>query len=194
MRTLLFLADEKPAAPADGWLIDVAAWGRRRAADFLARPRHAPTFVRLGPIGADGLAADLDALVPARPDGVLLAGAVSGHDVERLSAMLRPPEAAAGLADRSIPVLAALETAATILRMDTFRDTGAQLAGLVLDVAALPTGARAHARAATLLAAATAGVPAWLVDDDRDPAEARRAGFAGIAAHDPARLEVIRRA
>lgn len=195
MRSFLVLADE-PSGPlaADALIIDAGAWGPSRVAAFLHAPRPAPVWVRVPPAGDTRLPAVLDAVVPARPAGIVLAGAESGHDVERLSALLRPREAMVALPDRSLAVIAALETPAALLNLATFRDAGSRLAGLLLDMAALPPGAHDHARAATLLAAAAAGAHPWLMDDGRDPDEARRAGFAGIITRADARLNAIQRA
>lgn len=194
MRAFLILATEQAAAPADASIVDLGAWGWRRSVAFLEGIRTTPVWLMLGPTRNAGIAAILDAIVPARPDGLVLAGAESGHDVEHLSALLRPREADAGLPDRGIPVAVALGTPGSLLRLESFRNAGPRLAGLLLDVADLPAGTHDHARATTLLAASAADVPAWLVDDDRDPAEARRAGFAGMATRNPARLEAIQRA
>lgn len=193
MRSLLLLRDERDAAAeADVLVIDARDWGTARTATFLARPRQRPVFVRLGPLDRDGLADDLlDELVPARPDALVLAGTASGHDVERLSALLRPRETRAGLPDRSLPVIAALAGPAVFLHLDTFRDAGERLAGLIADTGALPAGARGHAEAGALLAAAACGVPAYRVDQGDDLAATRRAGFTGVLTDDPARLPAI---
>jgi citrate lyase beta subunit len=195
MRSFLVLADE-PSGPlaADAFIVDAGLWGPSRVTAFLHAPRPAPVWVRVPSAGDARLPAVLDAVVPARPAGIVLAGAENGHDVERLSALLRPREAMAALPDRSLAVIAAVETPAALLDLATFRDAGPRLAGLLLDMAALPPGAHDHARAATLLAAAAAGTAAWLMDDGRDPDEARRAGFAGIITRADARLNAIQRA
>lgn len=198
--------DRAAASGADALVIDVAgadAPALRRTAAFLARP--GTVYLRLGSLLAADTIVLLDALVPARPAGVMLAGAEGGADVTRLAALLRPREAVAGIADGATKIIALTDTPATLLQLATYRDASPRLAALAWDdrplAAALSADdvtAVAHAaRTGTLLAAAAAGVAAL----DRplpggDPATlageaeaARRAGFAGklaLAAEDVA--------
>src|SRR5204863_3877658 len=79
-----------------------------------------------------GLAeADLDPIVPARPDGIVLPKAAGGSDVMRLAAMLGAREAVAGIADGAIKVIAiTTETAAALFTLGTYAGASARLAGL----------------------------------------------------------------
>ncbi len=168
----------------------------RRTAAFLARARDIPIFVRLGPVAAAGTMAALDALVPARPAGILLAGTAGGADVTRLSALLRPREAIAGIDDGATRIIAmAADTPEGMLALATYRGASRRLAALAWDDRPLAAALGAEdgaevarsARTGLLAAAASAGVAAL----DRpfrgsDPGAlraeaeaARRAGFAG---------------
>ena len=159
--------DRALASVADALIVDVAAMGEealRRTAAFLAGARRETVFVRVGPLAVAHTVAALDALVPARPAGVALAGAEGGADVTRLAALLRPREAMAGIDDGATRIIAlATETPAALLALGTY------------------------ARVGTLIAAAAAGVAAldrpFCGDDTaalRAEAEAaRRAGFSG---------------
>ncbi len=178
--------------------------GRRRVAALL-RQTHGPArlFVRIGPLGSALTADDLDVVVSPHLDGIVLTGAAGGTDVARLSAMLRPREAAAGIADGTIRIVAMTDTAAGLLALPVYGRASTRLIGLGWDAAALssdfgvPAGsgvtgrlsdALRLARSLTLAAAAAIGVAA--VDTPFDPCgeiagfdaearEAREEGFTG---------------
>lgn len=198
--------DRAAASGADALVIDVAgadAPALRRTAAFLGTP--GTVYVRLGPLAAADTIAILDALVPARPAGVMLAGAEGGADITRLAALLRPREAIAGIADGATRIIALTDTPAALLQFGTYRGASPRLTALAWDdrplaaaLAADDVTEVAHAaRTGTLVAAAAAGLAA--LDRPRpgsDPAAlaaeaeaARRAGFAGklaLAAEDVA--------
>jgi citrate lyase subunit beta/citryl-CoA lyase len=230
MRSLLLVAadsdariDRALATGADAIVVDLAdspaaarAAHRRRTAAFIRGTRGpARLFVRLGPLASAATAADLDAIVAARPHGIALAGATGGRAVTRLSAMLRPREALAGIPDGTIAILAmAADTAAGLLSVADYRGAGQRLIGLGWDADALSAalgagsgretaGAASLTRSLTLAAAAAAGVAA--IDTPTDPAvdlarletEAQRArgdGFGGKFARDPGQVAAINRA
>ncbi len=175
----------------------VAAWlGEQRTRD--ARPR---LFVGVHDIESGSLEADIEALFPDVPDGLLLQGCRSGQDVQRLGVELAVREAEHDLADGRVGVLAvAACTAAAVLALNTLVAASPRLQGLIWDGDALaadlglplhdPTGKKpapmAYARALTLLVAKAAGVPALEgtpheADEAaiRIYAEGRRDGFAG---------------
>lgn len=78
-------------------------------------------WVRVNPLSGEWTAADLDAVVPARPGGIFLPKAEGGHDVATLDAMLSAHEAEAGIAAGSIKVAALVtETAAAMFTTGTY--------------------------------------------------------------------------
>src|SRR5436190_21613679 len=132
MRSFLFVPadggkklDKAMAGGADGVIIDLEdsiapegkAAARKSAADFLkdavktaARPR---LLVRVNAIPTGLIDDDLHAVVPARPDIIMLPKAEGGTSIIHLDAKLAACEALAGLPDGGIKILAiATETAA----------------------------------------------------------------------------------
>ncbi len=103
---------------------------RALAAEFLAQ-RPGPTWVRINPVQGPLALADLAAVMPARPDGIMLP---KGGPAEcaRLSAWLDAFEAAHGLPPGATPILpVATETPAAALALPGFASAGlARLAGL----------------------------------------------------------------
>lgn len=205
-RSLLLVApdsdtalDRAAASGADALIVDGSGADDamlRRALAFLCGARGSAIFVQPGPLAAARTTTVLDALIPAQPTGVVLARPTSGADVTRLSALLRPREAIAGLADGSTTIIAmAADTPASLLALATYAGASRRLVGLAWDDRPLAQALNAEdprelarqARTATLLAAAAAGVAAF----DRpcrggdkaalqsEAKAARRAGFAG---------------
>lgn len=148
MRSLLFVpADSErklakaPQCGADVIILDledaVAASAkeaaRQGALDFLeSRPAEGPSIhVRINGLSSGQAEADLDAIVSAKPDAIMLPKTNSGADVARLSAMIAAHEAVAGLEDGSIRILAiATETAEAIFNFATYKGASSRLAGL----------------------------------------------------------------
>jgi citrate lyase subunit beta/citryl-CoA lyase len=150
MRSLLFVPaddgkklDKAMASGADAVIVDLEdsipaqgkADARTRAAAFIkdaveaaSRPR---LLVRINGF-ATGLAdADLDAVVPARPDAIMLPKAEGGADVVRTDAKLSAREAVAGLPDGHIKIVAiATETATALFLAGTYSGASARLEGL----------------------------------------------------------------
>lgn len=235
MRSLLFVpadSERKRAkalhAGADALILDLEdsvgadAKGpaRHAAADFLADAanRRSPVYVRINALSSGLAADDLDAVVPARPDGILLPKSEGGQDVTLLSAMLAAREALAGIDDGATRILViATETASALFAMGSYRGASARLAGLSWgsedlsaalgaeanrDAGGLLTDPYRLARVLCLAGAAAAGVAA--IDspypDFRDleglarEAEAsRRDGFSGKLAIHPDQVAVINR-
>ncbi len=160
-------------------------------------------IVRINPPGTDWYLPDLAAIVPGRPQAVMLPKCGGAEDLLALDHHLEALEAAAGHPRGSIGVLPIVtETAAAALNLPT-------MAGAARRVLAFCFGAEdlsadlgiaprredgsypapvAHARATVLLAAGAAGVPAidtpWPDPRDttglaREAAEAAADGFAG---------------
>ncbi|MEW5423866.1 CoA ester lyase [Amorphus sp. 3PC139-8] len=150
MRSLLFVPgdshrkmDKALISGADVLILDledsVAASAkdaaRRSVADFLsaivaerARPR---LVVRVNAYDTGLTDADLDAVMAARPDGVMLPKAGGGPDVTRLDAKLAVREAEHDLADGATEILVvATETAGALFQLDSYRDASSRLRGL----------------------------------------------------------------
>ncbi|TIN30851.1 MAG: CoA ester lyase, partial [Mesorhizobium sp.] len=90
--------------------------GRDIAARFITghRPQtRSAIYVRINDLSTDLTDEDLAALVPVKPDGIMLPKSNSGQDVQQLSAKLRVHEAESGLPDGAIKILPIItETAA----------------------------------------------------------------------------------
>jgi citrate lyase subunit beta / citryl-CoA lyase len=150
MRSLLFVPadDEKKlakglASGADGLLIDLEDSvalsrkpdARKIAAAFIveaskskARPR---LFVRVNAHGTGMVSDDLDAVMPAAPDGIMLPKSQSGDDVSLLSAKLAVREAESNLPDGRTRIIAiATETARSTFHMGSYVGISQRLAGL----------------------------------------------------------------
>jgi len=235
MRSLLFVPadggrklDKAVASGADAVIVDLEdsivperkSDARRSAADFLRdamqehrRPR---LIARVNGLATGLIDADLDAIVPAAPDAIMLPKTEGGGHVVHVDAKLLAREATAGLAAGSIKIVAiATETATALFLGGTFRGASARLLGLTWGAEDLSAelGAQAThdadgrlldvyrlARAVCLAGAAAAQVQAidTVAVDFRDLAalrrvtdEARRDGFTGKMAIHPAQVAVI---
>jgi len=235
MRSLLFVPadggmklDKAMASGADAIIVDLEdsispegkTEARRSAADFLRgaaqalqRPR---LIVRINGLASGLTDADLDAIVPGRPDGIMLPKAEGGGDVTHLDAKLLAREATSVLAEGSIKVLAiATETASALFLAGSFRGASGRLEGLTWGAEDLSAelGALATrdadgrlldiyrlARALCLAGAAAAQVQAIdtvmvefrdLAALRRETEQARRDGFTGKMAIHPAQVPVI---
>ena len=165
--------------------------------------------MRVGPLASPETIAVLDALMPARPTGVALAACECGADVTRLSALLRPREAMAGIADGATRIIAlATDTPAGLLALGSYRGASRRLTALAWDDRPLAEALGADdladvaraARTGTLIGAAAAAGAAALDrpfrGDDlgilRAEAEAaQRAGFGGKLALTAAQVAII---
>jgi citrate lyase subunit beta/citryl-CoA lyase len=235
MRSLLFVPadggkklDKAVASGADAVIVDledsiapdrkVAA--RAPAVAFLKeagtakkRPR---LLVRINGLDTGLADADLDAIVGAGPDAILLPKAEGGASVIHLDAKLAVREAINGLPEGSIKIFAlATETARALFLAGTYAGTSKRLKGLTWGAEDLSAelGAEANrdangqwldpyriARALCLAGASAAQVPALdtvYVDYRNDAGlkreceEARRDGFAGKLAIHPAQVAAI---
>ncbi|AZO29886.1 citrate lyase subunit beta/citryl-CoA lyase [Mesorhizobium shonense] len=234
MRSLLFVPGDSErklekgfAAGADVVIVDLEdsvaaankAQARAIAASFIPSKRQqtgSAVYVRVNDLSTGLTDDDLAALVPARPDGVMLPKSNSGQDVQQLAAKLRVHEAENGLPDGSIRILPIItETAAGLLAAASYAGASARLAGLTWGAEDLSAaiGARSArdesgrytdvfrlARTMTILAAGAAEVAAidTVFPDFRDMAafeaecrEAERDGFTGKMAIHPAQVPVI---
>jgi len=224
VRCLLFVPADRPdrmekalGSGADALILDLEdavalsakPAARAATADFLRRTQRTTTlFVRINPLGSGLEAADLQAVLPAKPNGIVLPKSEGADSVAALAAML------AGQDD--IPILPiATETPAAIFGLGTYREVAPRLAGLTWGAEDLPAALGAAtsreadgtftapyqlARSLTLFAAHAAGVPAietvFPAFRDLDglaayAARGRRDGFTGMMAIHPAQVPII---
>ncbi len=224
LRSLLFApgdserkAGKALASDADGVILDLedsVAPDRKETARAMVAamlPVQRPVVVRVNPRDTIWYLADLAAVVPGRPDAVLLPKCTGPDDMLALDHHLEALEMASGLPIGGIGVLALVtETALSLRRMDYAGSPTRLLAlcfgaeDLSADMGISPRGPGGAytapvvaARAAMLIAAAQAGVPAldtpWPDPKDeaglvREAAEAARDGFAGKLCIHPAQI------
>src|ERR1700694_4142189 len=208
MRSLLFVPADAPGkldkalgCGADGIIVDLE--------DSIAPERKEAARMGAGRFLVTVLAravndADLDAVVPVRPDAIMLPKAEGGASIVHADAKLTAREALNGLPEGHIKIVAmAIESGAGFFLAGTFRRRSARLIGLswgAEDLAA-ELGAETNrdgdgrytspylqARTLCLMAAASAEVPAieTIYMDyrnteglRRDTEDARRDGFTG---------------
>lgn len=209
MRALLIVPPGDRAAYAEALASGADAVVADAAAAATARAAGPALYVRLPPLDDPSALEALKAAAALRPQGVALA-TTGGADVQRLGARLAVEEAALGLEEEALRVLAfATESPEAIFGLASYRGASRRLAGLVWSVAPLEAalGATSRrggpfrlARDMTLLAAKAAGVLA--IDApfaDADDPEGLRAealaaqadGFDGKAAVSAGQAEAI---
>jgi citrate lyase subunit beta/citryl-CoA lyase len=231
MRSLLFVPGNSPkmmakaaASGADVIVLDledavhpdakVAA--RRLVAETLATGASgAPArYVRVNALDSEWCAGDLEAVLPARPDGIMLPKAEGPEDLHRLAELIERLEVPAGSGLTKI-IVVCTETPAATLSLAAKSWAHPRLAGLLwggedLSAAIGATANRdedgrytapfALARSLCLFAARAAGVvPIDAVFTDfrdseglaRETDAARRDGFSAKAAIHPAQIEII---
>jgi len=235
MRSLLFVPadagaklDKAMASGADVVIIDLEdsitperkPAARQAAREYLTahnadakRPR---LFVRINGLDTGMTDADLEAIVPGKPDAVLFPKAEGGASVVHLDAKLTAQEAIAGLGEGTVKVLAQnVESAAGLFLAGTFKDASKRLIGMTWGPEDLSAelGAESNrddngfltepyrfARSICLFGAAAARLPAieTVYVDFRnseglrqDTIAARRDGFVGRLAIHPAQVPVI---
>lgn len=237
MRSYLFVPgdsnrklEKAPSSGADCLLIDLEdsvsprrkIEARAMTAAFLAgadRGEGKPKLiVRINALDSGYAEADLDAVVGAKPDGILLPKAEGPSAIQHLSALIAVREAENDIPEGRLRINAlAAETAAGVLNLNGYRGASARLEALSWggeDLAADLGAARNRgddghytdvfrlARSMTLLAAAAAQIMAidTVFTDFRDMEglereclAAERDGFSGKLAIHPAQVEVINR-
>lgn len=235
MRSLLFVPadsasklDKAMASGADAVIVDLEdsiaperkAGARDAAAAFVAavqaRPQRPRLLVRINGLDTGLADADLDAVVRACPDAIMLPKAEGGAAIIHADAKLAVREAQAGLPDGGVKIVAiATETAQALFLAGTYRGASARLIGLTWGAEDLSVelGAEANrdadgrfldpyrlARSLALAAAGSAQVQAidTVYVDYRNEAglrreceEARRDGFTGKMAIHPAQVAVM---
>jgi citrate lyase subunit beta/citryl-CoA lyase len=235
MRSLLFVPADSPkkldkgmTSGADALIVDledsVAAAGKAQArlstAAFLretaAHASRPYLIVRANSLKTGLTDADLDAVVPERPDAIMLPKAEGGASIIHADAKLAVREARSGLADGHIKIIPiATETAAALFAAGSYAGASTRLSALTWGAEDLSAelGAERNrdsegvlldpyrlARALCLAAAAAAGVTAidTVFVDFRDTeafrrecGAARRDGFSGKMAIHPAQVPII---
>ena len=223
MRSLLFIPadsakklDKGMTSGADALIIDLEdsialdskARARQSAAAFLKETVRAASrpylVVRVNSLDTGLTDADLDAVIPEKPDAIMLPKAEGGAAVVHADAKLAVREAQSNLPDGHVKIIAlATETAAALFLAGTYRGASTRLSALTWGAEDLSAdlGAETNrdaqgrfldpyrlARALCLAGAAAAEVPALdtvyvdFRDGDglrRECEEARRDGFTG---------------
>ncbi|KQO08101.1 HpcH/HpaI aldolase/citrate lyase family protein [Sphingomonas sp. Leaf242] len=221
LRSLLFVPGDRPermvkalGLGADVLILDledsVAPAGkvaaRAHVAAFLAEPRTVPLFVRINPLDSGLADDDLAAVLPGKPDGIMLPKAEGGASLAALDARLSGDIAI-------LPI--ATETPAAIFALGSYGSITNRLVGLTWGAEDLPAAIGAAtsreadgsytapyqlARSLTLFGAHAAGVAAieTVYPDFRDldglaayAARGRRDGFTGMMAIHPSQVAVI---
>jgi citrate lyase subunit beta / citryl-CoA lyase len=231
MRSLLFVpADSErklaraPRSGADALILDLEdsvvpanrPLARNQAHDFLASTVSAGfrRYVRINPLSSGVALDDLAAVVPARPDGVLLPKCVP-QDLCTLDHYLCAFEAAAALPPATVRVIAIVtETPAAMFTLGSYAGVSARLEGMTWgaeDLAACLGGSNRRldgtyddvyrlARSLCLLGAAAASVSPidTIYTDFKDEtglaaecAAAKRSGFTAKMAIHPAQIPII---
>ncbi len=183
-----------------------------------ARGKTPRLFVRVNPFDTGETQRDVDAVLPAYPDGIIQPKTRSATDVDKLSSLLTQGEKQCGQEELSTDIVViATETAASLFHMGSYSECGPRLKGLSWGAEDLSAdlGASTNktleglyadpyrlARTLSLLAARAADVqPIDTVftnfrNEDGFAAEceaAARDGFTGKLAIHPAQVPVINR-
>lgn len=222
LRSLLFVPADRPdrfikaaTSGADAIILDLEdsvalankQAGREAIASFLQQPCPAKVFVRINPLDSSMAQADLAAVLPGNPDGVVLPKAEGAASVASLLNLMGKAR---------VPILPiASETPAAIFEIGSYGLCGDALVGLTWGAEDLPAAIGASAareedgrytppyemvRSLVLFGAHKAEVPAieTVFPDIRDMAgleaylrRARRDGFTGMMAIHPAQVAVI---
>ncbi len=235
MRSLLFVPADAPGkldkalgCGADAVIVDLEDSiaperkdvARAAAAGFIAaaaaRPDRPRLLVRVNALATGLTDADLDAVVPARPDAIMLPKAEGGASVIHADAKLTAREAVYGLPDGLIKIVAiATETAQALFLAGTFQAASTRLAGLTWGAEDLSAELGAERNrdsdgsfldpyrlARTLCIAAAAAAQAQAIDTvyvdfrnesglRRECEEARRDGFTAKMAIHPVQVATI---
>ena len=235
MRSLLFTPGDSerklakgPSSGADVILVDLEdavavdakIEARDRVAEFLerhgSRPSTPSIYVRINSLDTEWAEADLAAVIPAEPDGIMLPKARSYDDVEQLIGLLEALEKQARLpVGRTSILVIAPETPEAVLNMVTFGNCGPRMSGITWGSEDLATGLGARggrddrgfyrapmelARTLCLCAGSAAGIHAidTVYPDFRDleglKRDAERAaadGFSGKLAIHPDQVPII---
>ncbi len=228
LRSLLFVPGDRPerfakaaASGADAIILDLEDSvslankdaARHAIADYLVGAREVVTLVRVNPLDGHLTAADIAAIIAARPDAIMLPKAEGAPSIAQLDTIIRSESAADASLPPVLPI--ATETAAAIFSLGSYREAKDRLLGLTWGAEDLPAAIGATtsreadgsytapydvARALTLFAAHAAGVAAIdtvfpAIKDEAGlaayAARARRDGFNGMMAIHPSQVAPI---
>jgi citrate lyase subunit beta/citryl-CoA lyase len=229
LRSLLFVPGDRPermekalGLGADALILDledsVAAAAKPAAREAVAgfltsAKRTVPLFVRINPLDGGLADADLEAVVKAAPDGIMLPKSEGGISVRDLDHRLTK------LGNTKAAILAlATETASSIFQLGTYGGLTKRLVALSWGAEDLPAAVGAAtareedgsftppyelARSLTLFGAHAAGVPAieTVYPNFKNvegmtayAARGRRDGFSGMLAIHPSQIPIINQA
>lgn len=167
------------------------------------RPRSPKIFVEVAPTQSAAIEADLDALIPAAPYGVVLECCQSRADLQQISVKLAVREAEVGLEERATKIMTWVRTPKAVIGLSGFAGVTRRAAGLAFDAVSLSAAlgvapdspTLAAARAQFVLGAAAAGIAALDLAPPGDVAAAcalaRRDGFTGMIARQPEQIAAI---
>ncbi len=150
MRSLLFVPGDSekklgkaPGSGADVLLVDLEdsvaldnkETARSCTAGFLSKMRSAAPrpllYVRVNALDTGLTDADLDAVMAAEPDGIMLPKSLSGADVTHLDAKIAVREAQYGIGDGATNIIViATETAAALFNMGSYAGCSRRLSGV----------------------------------------------------------------
>lgn len=228
LRSLLFVPGDRPerfekaaSSGADAIILDledsVSPINKDRArtavANYLSAERSTFTLVRVNPLDSHFTAADIAAVINARPDAIMLPKADGASSIAQLDTILRSE----GREDASLPAILpiATETPQAIFTLGSYREVKDRLLGLTWGAEDLPAAIGAItarednglytapyqvARSLTLFAAHAAATFAIdtvfpAIKDGAGlaayAARARRDGFTGMMAIHPSQIAPI---
>ena len=148
MRSMLFVPGDSPRkfekaseGKADALIIDLEdsvvaekkAEARTLTLQMLkGRPGPHQLYVRVNALDTGMTPADLAAVMPGRPDGIVLPKSQGGDDVRHVATWLEALEAASGIAIGATRIVCvATETAGSIFGLGSYKGCSPRLAGLM---------------------------------------------------------------
>src|SRR3546814_2332065 len=158
LRSLLFVPGDRPerfakaaASGADAIILDLEdsvspankETARAAVADYLAGPREVVTLVRVNPLDGHMTAADVAAVVGARPDAIMLPKAEGAPSIAQLDTILRSEAKDGASLPAILPI--ATETPAAIFTLGSYREAKDRLVGLTWGAEDLPAAIGAAA-------------------------------------------------
>ena len=228
-RSMLFLPGNTPNMLVNGAFLgadavildleDAVAPSEKDAARILVRNtirymdfRGCEVIVRINAVDSDFWQADLDEILPQKPDLILLPKSSSAQDVLAADAYIGQKEAALGFAPNTVRLMPLIETALGVENAFSIASACPRVAALFLGAEDLTADLRCqrtkagreieYARTRLVVAARAANVdvydtPFTDVNDDEgiqtDAAYAKALGFTGKASISPRHVEVINR-
>ncbi len=228
-RSMLFLPGNTPNMLVNGAFLgadavildleDAVAPSEKDAARVLVRNtirymdfRGCEVIVRINAVDSDFWQADLDEILPQKPDLILLPKSSSAQDVLAADAYIGQKEAALGFAPNTVRLMPLIETALGVENAFSIASACPRVAALFLGAEDLTADLRCqrtkagreieYARTRLVVAARAANVdvydtPFTDVNDDEgiqtDAAYAKALGFTGKSSISPRHVEVINR-